>query len=578
MYKTKLNIKNILKYKEHPLAARYLKELDALCDSFRGTAIEATTFSQQRMCDVMGDRATFEGIYFKNRRRLTAFYLRTALYGEQADLEELHNIMWAVCNEFNWAFPAHTYRFFVGGDVSEHVVDLFACETAHTLAEILSVLGDKIDPVIQRLVRERIEQRVFLPFESGEKEKYRLIWEDLLENWAAVCGGALGMAAIYLIEDEKRLNKILKRCIHSVNMYIKSCTDDGVCLEGVVYWNYAMCYYVAFDALLKEKTGKSAVADFEKVKKVAAFPGAVCIGNGLGVGFSDTSAKPAIQCGISTKLCKDYGVRMLGQEYCGPLMHNSSRTADCARTLAWFDPSVFTEKAIPENRFYSEAQWAIWYVKDAVLAIKGGHNDEPHNHNDIGAYQLVYDGMTVVEDLGAPLYDKDYFLTETRYNYLNTSSRGHAVPIVNDCLQKNGASYKADGFVKTEGGASVSFAGAYPAEADVVSLVRTVRLDEDAHLSVSDSFAFSKKGNAVKERIVTKLNAVEQGKKIILQKDGVTLFEIIPCEKCETVKIDTATYRNHRNEEQGIAVVTLIDLEYQTATEQLQCAYTIKRI
>ena len=567
IFKTKLNIRNILQYASHPLAAQYLKTIDENCDSFRGTDIVLPTFTQYRMCDATGERTSFEKAYFQNINRLNAFFLRTALYGEERDLEELQNVMWAICNSFNWPLNAHTPNLFLGADISEHVVDLLSAEIAQMLAEILSVLGDSIDPYLKKIVVERINERVFLPFESGDTAKYRLSWEDVLENWAAVCGGSLGMAALYLIEDEARLEKILARCIRSVNNYIKSCTDDGICLEGLGYWNYAMCFYVAFDALLKERTGKSAVQDAEKYQKLISYPQSVSIGNARIAAFADGTSALQLYSGLMLSLAGDYGVKIPK----GGNMNAPTRLIDDVRKLALFDPALLETEEDNENRFFPLAHWAIFHADNAVFAAKGGHNDEPHNHNDIGSFLFDIGKDEVVADLGSHLYDRDYFLNETRYNYINTSSRGHSVPIINDCLQEAGVTFRADGFRSLDNGVEISFAGAYPQKAGVSSLVRSITLCNSAELTVSDTFAFRQEGNTVKERIVTRKSATAKDGKVYLGDDCA--FEITPTGSCASVQISTENYLTKA----GKTSATLIDFIYETKDTALKCGYQIQK-
>ncbi len=76
------------------------------------------------------------------------------------------------------------------------------------------------------------------------------------------------------------------------------------------------------------------------------------------------------------------------------------------------------------------------------VALKGGHNDEHHNHNDVGSYVFcIGDSMTLV-DPGAEVYTRRTFSAE-RYvsNVLN--SFGHPVPRVAGQLQKTGRSAAA---------------------------------------------------------------------------------------------------------------------------------------
>lgn len=42
------------------------------------------------------------------------------------------------------------------------------------------------------------------------------------------------------------------------------------------------------------------------------------------------------------------------------------------------------------------------------LAAKGGHNDEHHNHNDVGSFILNIDGVPMLTEIGAREYVKDF--------------------------------------------------------------------------------------------------------------------------------------------------------------------------
>jgi hypothetical protein len=159
---------------------------------------------------------------------------------------------------------------------------------------------------------------------------------------------------------------------------------------------------------------------------------------------------------------------------------------------------------------------------DMTLAVKGGHNDEPHNHNDVGSFMFVKNGVPLADELGAPKYEKDYF-SDNRYNYLAPGSHGHSLPIVNGYRQSFGKEYAADGFEKRDNAIRISLARAYPEEAGLTSLVRRLSLDTEG-LTVTDSFSFNTKTNSVRERIITKLDAaLLDGQRISLSKDGEPL-------------------------------------------------------
>src|SRR5699024_2563227 len=93
-----------------------------------------------------------------------------------------------------------------------------------------------------------------------------------------------------------------------------------------------------------------------------------------------------------------------------------------------------------------ESEWLIsrYHLENISygFATKGGHNDEPHNHNDIGHFILQRNGEVFLKDLGSGLYNDAYFGKE-RYSFLCNGSQGHSVPIVNGQLQEAGRSKKA---------------------------------------------------------------------------------------------------------------------------------------
>ena len=97
------------------------------------------------------------------------------------------------------------------------------------------------------------------------------------------------------------------------------------------------------------------------------------------------------------------------------------------------------EKLSPQEQviFLSEAEWAIKRRGNNTLVIKGGYNDEPHNHNDVGSFMIVAknDGIPIA-DLGVGIYRKETFDPELRYTLLNNASFGHSVPIINGKYQK----------------------------------------------------------------------------------------------------------------------------------------------
>ena len=114
------------------------------------------------------------------------------------------------------------------------------------------------------------------------------------------------------------------------------------------------------------------------------------------------------------------------------------------------------------------------------LAVKGGHNGEPHNHNDCGSFLLNLDGERLAIELGAPEYTADTFGPK-RYSLLATRSSGHSVPIVNGFEQAAGLEFDAK-LMAVEAGSSevrlqLDLTRAYPVQAGHERLLRTIELN-----------------------------------------------------------------------------------------------------
>lgn len=75
------------------------------------------------------------------------------------------------------------------------------------------------------------------------------------------------------------------------------------------------------------------------------------------------------------------------------------------------------------------------------LAVKAGHNNEYHNHNDVGSYVLLLNDMLVNCDPGLEAYTSRTF-SKRRYESDLLNSRGHAVPLVAGRMQGTGKEFK----------------------------------------------------------------------------------------------------------------------------------------
>ncbi len=114
------------------------------------------------------------------------------------------------------------------------------------------------------------------------------------------------------------------------------------------------------------------------------------------------------------------------------------------------------------------------------LAVKGGHNGESHNHNDVGNFVIAVDGEPVIIDVGVETYTRFTFGPE-RYHIWTMRSSYHNLPVVDGVEQAPGAEFRArDARAVVEADRlelELDIAGAYPEAAGIAAWRRRVALE-----------------------------------------------------------------------------------------------------
>jgi hypothetical protein len=491
-------------------------------------------YSLFRLFTDNGSRLEFEKVYFQKRHRLTTFAIMVLLESENKEYAAaLENTIWSICNEYSWCLPAHLKNSCETStsiscslerpSIENYSIDLFSAETAFALAEILKLTEEFLDPLIRKRIYVEVYKRVFHPFHTTKYE-----WETQEHNWSAVCAGSIGAAAIHLIQDAKELSVILEKVLPAMECYLKGFNDDGVCLEGYGYWQYGFGYYVYFADLLKKKTGGNLdLFNSEKVHQIALFQQRCFLNENLVVNFSDANPTASVFLGLSHYLSKVYEDFEIPEkklraaftaDHCG-------RWAPAIRNLIWFDETLPEKPWGNGSSYFKDSQWFISRHQTKLgsfsFAAKGGNNNEPHNHNDIGHFILQGNNEVFLKDLGSGLYNKDYF-SEKRYTFLCNGSQGHSVPIINHQFQEEGSSRKS-GILRADVNSEeavfeLDFSKAYEVEILQGLTRRFTWVKKDLpKLIVEDTYSFSDQPVSIRERFIT------SALKITEENDGVIL-------------------------------------------------------
>ncbi|WP_100405613.1 heparinase II/III family protein [Bacillus solitudinis] len=539
-----------------------------------------------------GSRLEYERVYFARRRRLNTFAMMLLVEPENLVYRDaLQNTIWSICEESTWCLPAHLGNLETEPDDNLslpqetarekrwHSIDLFASETAFALSEIYQLTEQWLDPIVGRRIHEEVYRRIFWPFHHGSFH-----WETATHNWASVCAGSIGAAALYIIKDKEELAMTLERVIRTMDHYLEGFYEDGACLEGYEYWQYGFGFYVYFADLLKKKTaGAINLFQSKKVHQIALFEQKSFLHKNVIVNFSDSVPRASVFLGLSHYLHRLYpDVQIPERDICANYTDDPcSRWAPAIRNLIWVAEDIEGNPWEDGTYYLPEAQWFISRVSNQgqayAFATKGGHNDEPHNHNDLGHFMLFGGGDVFLQDLGSGEYTKKYFGPE-RYSYMSNGSQGHSVPIINHHYQHEGASYAASDLnVRTEDDGrsdivELEISGAYKVE----SLKRLVRMftwekREKPILHLEDSYTFDKDLDSIVERFITPIFVIKE------DNDGIVLVgtkqklrisydkEVLECKKTKQ------DFSNHHGKLEEFVV-----LDFRVKNIEKKCTVNLK--
>ena len=441
-----------------------------------------------------GEREPSERPLGQRRARLAALVLAECLEGSGRFLDPALDAIWATCEESTWLYAAHLgrYRSEELPDPELYDIDLGVAGTALALAEADHLLGQVLHPAVRRRLRYEVERRVLGPFLARDD-----FWwlgpqpgRDGVNNWTAVCVAGVVGAALYLEEDPARLAAIIAKGLEAMGHYLATFAPDGGTAEGLGYWGYGFSHYALLSHLLECRTG-GAVTLFDDplARQSARFPLRVELSPGAYVPFSDVpSGRRAPDDTLAYLACRleEWNLLALSARQ-GPPPALANRSLPVGlRHLAWLHdlPPLPTWQPSPSD-WIAGPDWLVARYCPAdpqalVLAAKGGHNGESHNHNDLGQFVVHWRGESLVTDLGAARYTRDFFRPEHRYQHPAASSYGHAVPAIDGQGQLPGPEHRAEVVHRVASGGEdtvvYELRAAYPAGLGLERLRRTVSL------------------------------------------------------------------------------------------------------
>ncbi len=465
--------------------------------------IPALPASLYREFFINGNRANFESKCFARRRM--AMYLAAAEYTDRKGkyTDKLIDVVWAIMEESTWILPAHLYNSPIHGDATLgpafgenilHGLALFSASTGATLSFVYFLCKDILDavePIVAKKIEYTVKERVIHNFIQTE-----FWWGGRLgrrvNNWNPWIVSNVLLSTAVIENDTYIRETVATKSAQYLDNFLNQYKPDGGCDEGPSYWCAAgACLFDCLQLIEEMTDGKVTIYDSELVKNIAEYIFKVNVSKNRYVNFADGYSRvyvlpsmlirygekvdSSFLTSFGKKLSKISDNLQLDRSYpyralrCMFTSVDVADGEDCPMPMdTWLgNIEVMTARETPDDE------------RGMFIAAKGGHNDESHNHNDIGNFMVYYNGKPVIIDPGVGVYTKQTF-SPRRYELWFMQSGFHNLPSFDGIDQLNGAQYKAEDVVYSENEhkLSLELKGAYPDSAGIISYKRSMALND----------------------------------------------------------------------------------------------------
>ncbi|MBR4170980.1 MAG: hypothetical protein IKR48_04955 [Kiritimatiellae bacterium] len=451
-----------------------------------------------------GNRRNFETPYFARLNSLSDLLLGECLENKGRFLPGIIAHVKAIAAERSWTMPAHDGELTCFNGTPH--IDLGSSHRTLIFAFVYDWLRDVLPQDVKDLILAECDRRTFQPYlvtcrePDRKKIPRRHWWYEGGNNWNSVCNSCVVRAALAMLEDRRLRAEFVAAAEHTVPFAMKGYTDDGYCSEGMGYWNYGYGHHLSLGLAVRAATGgKVNLFSDPKHRAVMMYPYGYQLMDWKSPHFADGGGNPsAVLLALQRQVFPDIvsrraadldllfgglteiSLRAFGQDP-GPTYTNGF---DTLPIRSWFpDAQVLISRGVWPKQ-----------TKRFSIAIKGGHNAELHNHNDVGSYAIMLDGIEMGGDPGGEIYTRRTF-SKDRYVSKVLNSYGHPVPVVGGKLQKTGRNAAAKivrtDFTDKKDEIVFDYTAAYPVQT-LKSLVRTMTFDrENATITITDVVALS---------------------------------------------------------------------------------------
>lgn len=486
-----------------------------------------------------GDRAAMENPYYENMRALNALLLGELAEGKGRFLDRIIDGIWLSCAMPSWVLSAHlvnqpSHRPLP--DPRYQIIDIGSAGYGALTAVAYHFFRDRfdaVDPAICLEIEKALKEKILDPYLDTSLRGPHW-WMALQEgddvfvnNWNPWCNSNVLLVFLLAEPDQARLEEAVGLSVKSVDRFLNYVKGDGACEEGASYWDHAYGKLYDYLQILNHATGgRFTLSGDRLLRSMGEYIPRSYIGMGYAVNFADASCRLDMDetllyrygkaCGSSEMT--DFAALMMFNPESGRFKspavrtgsdvwrslgsvrcHNEmSRIADSLNAVLEHSSAEEVLRSLksssPEVTWYPETE--VCYMENAdgwFLAAKAGHNNESHNHNDVGSFILYIGGVPVFVDAGVGVYTGKTFSHE-RYDIWTMQSDWHNLPVINGTSQIPGkesraSEVKCDTVSRTF---SADISGAYSEAASCRRWTRTYSLGDD-RLVIKDNYVLDRR-------------------------------------------------------------------------------------
>ena len=406
-----------------------------------------------------GVRRNYEKPYKLRAENLEILLVAECLENKGRFRRRIADYVEAICSERSWSIPAHDPGL---SDFNGRPhVELGSAARACLIALVCNWLDGTLDEGLRRRAVGECDRRIFKPYLATARNPDDRTpghwWYRSKSNWNSVCNSCVVRAALAVVENRRERAEFVASAEEAARFALAGYLDDGYCEEGMGYWNYGWGHYLMMGLSVHAATGGK--VDFfadPKCRRIMLYAYGFQLERGQSPLFADTGrvGPDPVLLELQRLVYPDLPVPDADPSVLGRGYRSASVISIRASCRDRFPAEQGPSLPLPVRNWFPDAQVLVArrIPRDGgacvSLAVKGGHNDELHNHNDLGSYELMVGGARMAGDPGGEEYTARTF-SKDRYASKVLNSYGHPVPMVGGCLQGTGRDFAAK-VLKTE--------------------------------------------------------------------------------------------------------------------------------